>query len=214
MASRLEVLIDLLHSPGEIALATHSLALPGYPFATVVPFVPDERHRPVLLISRLAEHTQNLIADSRASVSIGRALGQGEIARMSLIGNLAAIEAPPLLVARYQRFHPQAERFLALGDFQFYRIEPLRIRVVGGFAQAGWLDAKHLLAAPHLGLEDEALLLEAHGSVLPDGITLLGIDAYGVDYRRGDQRQRVNFKSGPVLAAAASATLVRTLENL
>ncbi|TRZ98425.1 MAG: pyridoxamine 5'-phosphate oxidase, partial [Rhodocyclaceae bacterium] len=136
MASRLQTLIDLLHSPGDIALATHAVAVPGYPYATSVAFAPDEHHRPVMLLSRLAEHTKNLIADPRASLVFARNLGEGEIARASIVGNVAEIESDPLLVARYLRFNPDAERFLQLGDFNFYRIEPVRIRVVGGFAQA------------------------------------------------------------------------------
>lgn len=54
MASRLKILIDLLHAPGDIGLATLSAAVPGYPFATSVPFATDEHHRPLMLISRLA----------------------------------------------------------------------------------------------------------------------------------------------------------------
>ena len=112
MASRLKILIDLLHTPGDIGLATHSAAVPGYPFATSVPFATDEHHRPLMLISRLAEHTQNLIADSRASLLVARELGGGEIARVSLVGNVAQIELSPLMCARYLRFHPEAERFM------------------------------------------------------------------------------------------------------
>jgi putative heme iron utilization protein len=214
MASRLKTLIDLLHGPGELAFASHSVALPGFPFATVVPFATDEQHRPLLLISRLAEHTRNLAADPRASVSVARALGDGEIARASLLGNLVEIEAPPLLVARYLRFHPAAERFLELGDFRFHRFDPLRIRVVGGFAQAGWLDARQLLEAPHIALEDEARLIEASQELLPPGRTLLGIDAYGIDYRVDAQQKRIAFKSGPVLADVAESALRRAFASI
>jgi putative heme iron utilization protein len=39
--SRLELLIDLLHSVPEAALATHSTTLDRFPFASAVPFVTD-----------------------------------------------------------------------------------------------------------------------------------------------------------------------------
>jgi hypothetical protein len=214
MASRLKTLIDLLHAPGDIALATHSTAVAGFPYATEVAFATDEHHRPVLLISRLAEHTQNLLADSRASVLVARSLGQGEIARASLIGNVAEIEPSALLVARYLRYHPEAERFLQLGDFRFFRIDPLRIRVVGGFAQAGWLDGKQLIDAPFISLDDEANLIERADSSLPDGVRLLGVDAYGVDYRIGDTYKRAVFKAGHVLADSTQAALARVLDTL
>lgn len=214
MASRLKILIDLLHAPGDIGLATLSVAVPGYPFATSVPFATDEHHRPLMLISRLAEHTQNLIADSRASLLVARELGGGEIARVSLVGNVDQVELSPLLSARYLRFHPEAERFMQLGDFHFYRIDPLRIRVVGGFAQAGWLDGKQLLDAPHISLEDEIRLIEEVQPSLPNGIALLGVDAYGADYSSETMRRRVEFKAGPVTADAANAALARALKNL
>ncbi len=211
MASRLKTLIDLLHAPGDIALATHSTAVTGFPYATEVAFATDEHHRPLLLISHLAEHTRNLLADPRASLLVARSLGEGEIARASLIGNVAEIEPSALLVARYLRYHPEAERFLQLGDFRFFRIDPLRIRVVGGFAQAGWLDGKQLIDAPFISLDDEASLVESTESSLPDGVGLLGVDAYGVDYRTGDTRIRAVFKAGPVLVDAAQAALSRVL---
>jgi hypothetical protein len=118
------------------------------------------------------------------------------------------------LVARYLRFHPEAERFLQLGDFLFFRLDPLRIRVVGGFAQAGWLEGRQLIEAPFISLEDEAHMIESANSSLPDGIALLGVDAYGVDYRSGGTRKRAVFKAGPVLADAAQASLHRVLDTL
>lgn len=76
MLSRLELLIDLLHSATDAALATHSTTIEGYPFATAVPFVADAHHRPVFLLSGLAEHTRNLAANPRASLMIMKSLGR------------------------------------------------------------------------------------------------------------------------------------------
>lgn len=45
-------------------LSTHSRAVEGYPFGSVVPYVLDHEACPVLLVSRLAEHTRNLAADA------------------------------------------------------------------------------------------------------------------------------------------------------
>jgi heme iron utilization protein len=211
MTSRIKTLIDLLHAPGDVALATHSATMPGYPFATSVAFATDEHHRPLFLISRLAEHTQNIAADPRASLLVARSLGEGEIARTSLVGSVVPIEPSPQLVSRYLRFHPEAERFLQLGDFRFHRFEPVRIRVVGGFAQAGWLDGKQMLDAPFIPPDREASLLAEAESSLPGNHALLGIDAYGVDYITDGMRKRSAFKAGPVLADAAAAALARVI---
>jgi hypothetical protein len=214
MASRLELLVDLLHGAGEGALATHSVAMPGYPFATAVPFATDEHHRPVLLISRLAEHTRNLAADGRAGFLLSRLLGDGEMARVSLVGTVSPIEASPALARRYLRYQPDGARFLELGDFRFHRFQPLRIRVVGGFAQAGWLDGARLLDTPSVSPEEESRLLDDVRTGLPAGAALLGVDAYGADYLAGGMRGRVSFDTAPLPATAIPAALERALAKL
>ena len=35
-------------------------AMPGFPFGSVVPYCLDEQGRPLILISRIAQHTHNL----------------------------------------------------------------------------------------------------------------------------------------------------------
>ncbi len=211
MPSRLEILIDLLHTAGDAALATQSAAMPGYPLATSVPFAIDEHHRPVMLISRLAEHTQNLTADARASLMVARSLGEGETARASLVGEIVPIEADARLVARYLRFHPEAERCLQLGDFRFHRLQPSRIRIVGGFGNAGWMEGARLIEAPHISLDEEAKLLTEARPRLPAAITLLGIDAYGADVIVRETRSRRTFDTGPVAHDAVLPTLLREL---
>ena len=211
MPTRLETLIDLLHASSDAALATDSAAMLGYPFATAVPFATDAHHRPLLLISKLAEHTRNLAADSKASFLVARALGEGETARVSLVGEVLPIDADARLVDRYLRYHPEAERFLQFGDFRFHRFEPNRILVVGGFAQAGWLDARQLLDAPQLPLGLEAELLDAAKPNLPEGVALLGLDAYGADVVAGGIRRRLTFTAAPVVGDALLANLARAL---
>lgn len=41
-------------------LSTLSKAMPGFPFGSVVPYCLDEQGRPLILISRIAQHTHNL----------------------------------------------------------------------------------------------------------------------------------------------------------
>ena len=212
MLSRLELLVDLLHSAAEASLATLSVAVPGYPFASMVPFVTDEHHCPVFLISSLAEHTKNLLANQKASLLIARSLGDGEMARVSLVGDIKPIAPTPLLVARYLRYHPAAERFLQLGDFHFHRFVPVRVLTVGGFAKANWLDGQRLFDAPFFALESEAKEIQESEGLLPPGITLLGIDSYGADLQTATGRQRIRFGAGPVLGEASMPSLMRELE--
>jgi hypothetical protein len=214
MLSRLELLIDLLHSVSDAALATHSTTLDGFPFSSAVPFVVDEQHRPVILISGLAEHTRNLIANPKASLMVAKQLGEGEMARVSLIGEIHPIEVDPLFVMRYLRYQPHAERFLQLGDFCFHRLDPIRILTVGGFAKASWLDGERLRDAHQVSLTKESELIEQVTPMLGVGFNVLGIDAYGADVQITDVRHRIRFATGPVADDAMLPTLIRETRAL
>jgi putative heme iron utilization protein len=214
MLSRLELLIDLLHSGPDAALATHSTTLEGFPFASAVPFVTDEHHRPIFLISGLAEHSRNLAANPRASLMIAKAMGEGEFARVSLMGVADPIDADPLLVTRYLRYHPHAERFLQLGDFRFHRFEPARVLTVGGFAKASWLEGSRLIEAPVISLTDEEDLLAQHEQAASKDCQLRGIDAFGADATLDGKSLRIRFGAGPVTKEAWLPSLRRELAAL
>lgn len=207
--SRLDVLIGLLHAQPQGALGSHAAAVPGYPLVTAAAFATDEHHRPLLLISKLAEHTRNFAADPRASFMVAETLPAGEIARVSLVGEVRPIDADEALTRRYLRFHPEAGRFLELGDFRFHRFEPKRILVVGGFGKAGWIEGQRLVDAPSIPIEREAELLEAATPSMPEDTRLLGLDAYGVDFDERGVRRRFGFASGPLVADAILPTLQR-----
>ena len=209
MLSRLELLIDLLHSASDAALATHSTTLDGFPFSSAVPFVVDEQHRPIFLISGLAEHTRNLIANPKASLMVAKQLGEGEMARVSLLGEVRPIEADLSFVRRYLRYHPHAERFLQLGDFCFHRLEPTRILTVGGFAKASWLEGERLRNAHQVSLAKESELIDQVTHTLGVGVNVLGIDAYGADVKIDEVRHRIRFTTGPVAEDAMLPTLIR-----
>lgn len=214
MLPRLNVLIDLLHRCPDAALATHSVAMPGYPFASALPFAVDGRHRPVLLISKLAEHTQNLAADARASLMVHVPAHNGDMARATLVGMVKPVESESLLVERYVRYQPSAADFLQLGDFRFYIMEPAQARIIGGFGQAAWLSGERLTDACPLTLTQERATLDALAPATPAGIELLGIDSFGVDVRQGGQRQRVSFTAGAATPDALVAVARRALEGV
>lgn len=211
MLSRLELLIDLLHFVQEAALATHSTTLEGFPFASAVPFVPDEHHRPIILISGLAEHSRNLSTNHRASLMIAKTLGEGEMACVSLMGEVSPIDADPLLVARYLRYHPHAERFLQLGDFRFHRFEPAKVLTVGGFAKASWLEGSRLIEAPVISLAEEAELLALYEKEANATCQLRGVDAFGADVILDGGPARIRFSAGPVTKEAWLPSLCREL---
>lgn len=188
-------LIHLLHETSQAILSTHSLQMPGFPFGTAVPLIVDETCRPILLISALAEHTKNLLADPRASLTIvesGKDNVQ-EARRATLLGHFHAFQPATDLVSRYLRYQPDAEQYLRL-DFSFYRLEIERIRYIGGIGKMGWLETSALDASPFLKLEEEMQLLSAFESRLPQRFRILGIDRDGIDYLAGGARQRLRFE--------------------
>lgn len=207
MKLELAPVLKLLHSAQVSTLATQSLQMAGYPYATVVPNVLDEHHQPILMISALAEHTKNLLADPKVSISVTEPgitnVQDGQ--RLTLVGDAEQLEPSQELIARYLRYVPAAEQYLAL-DFMFFRILTKRLRYIGGVGKMGWVEADALDAVANLSLADETALLAEAEAVAPRNVTLLGIDPYGIDYVVDGFRDRQVLGEGNlkdvVLAAA------------
>jgi hypothetical protein len=176
--------LHLLHQAATGTLATHSRQPEGFPYPSILPFAPDARHRPTILVSRLAEHTRNLQADARAGFLVAHA-PDGDVLngqRVTLLGSFEMID-PAAVVRRYLRYHPDAERYLALGDFSFWAMTLERLRYIGGFGAMGWLDGDELDPLAPVSFDDECALwawFDAHPQ-RPCDLELLGIDRYGAD---------------------------------
>lgn len=206
----IDAAIHLLHEARHAVLASHSMQLPGYPYGTAVPLVVDEYHCPLLLISALAEHAKNLLADPRASLAVFEP-GQSNIqnaARMTLLGSFERFDASPDCISRYLRYVPEAAQYLEM-DFMFFRLRIHRVRFIGGIGTMGWLDAADWSSAKLLTVEDESRLRAIAESSTPSGVRVLGLDAYGVDYEIDGLRHRLRFET-----AVTNDELVRGLPDL
>jgi heme iron utilization protein len=171
---------ELLRRCRSGALGSHSVAAPGYPFVTLLPYVLDEACRPLFLLSGLAEHTRNLLADPRASLLIADGVGGPlQQARLTLIGPVQPVSLSEAGVARYLRYSPESSEYLMLGDFRFFRMEPEKVRYIGGFARMGWADAVRPAAVLDAAAEQVIIARVAHLS--PAGVTVLGLDFDGLD---------------------------------
>jgi len=136
------------------ALATVAREPAGWPFATLVAVAFDERARPLLLLSRLAEHTQNLEACASASLLVvdpeGAATGDPMAAgRMTLVGSCARVADGEQAAVRaaFVRAHPEASGYARFADFAAYRMEVTAARWVGGFGRMAWVDGGAYTAA-------------------------------------------------------------------
>jgi putative heme iron utilization protein len=189
--------LHLLHKVAIGTLATHARQPEGFPYPSVLPFAPDPQHRPTILVSRLAEHTHNLHADPRAGFLVVDA-PDGDVLsgqRVTLLGSFEPVEATPALVQRYLRYHPDAERYLVLGDFTFWTMRLERLRYIGGFGAMGWLSGAELEPLPSLEAEEESALIAHFAATCADigGLELLGVDRYGVDLKVRGTRNRFAF---------------------
>ena len=136
----------LLRAERQGMLSTLSVRHLGHPFGSVVPYVLWESGEPLLYLSRLAAHTQNLLVDPRCSLLIGDSTSKDvQPARATLVGACRPLppEAQGAGRSAFAARHPDSQA-LALPDFTAFRLAVDEIRWVGGFAAAAWL-APHTL---------------------------------------------------------------------
>ncbi|AUT60996.1 HugZ family protein [Paraburkholderia terrae] len=189
--------LHLLHQAAIGTLATHARQPQGFPYPTVLPFAPDSHHRPTILVSRLAEHTRNLHSDPRAGFLIVHA-PDGDVLngqRVTLVGTFEHVEPTPPVTQRYLRYHPEAERYLVLGDFSFWVMSVKRMRYIGGFGAMGWLTQAELDPLDPVSFDEENALVEffERHPRRPAQVQLMGIDRYGADLNISGARSRMAF---------------------
>jgi heme iron utilization protein len=193
----------------------------GHPYASLVEVATSPQGRPILLISRLAQHTSNLEADNRASLLFDtRAGAANPLAgpRATLIGRMAR-DDEALVRARFLRRHPSAGVYVHFADFVFWSLRPETAHFIGGF---GRIEA---LAAPEMAtaLRDDgvdARLAGAEGGLIAGlqercalaapAWTVGGIDCGGVDLVASGAGGR----RGCRLAFARSAVSVQEAQTL
>src|SRR5881227_749542 len=118
---------SLLRRSRQGALATLMVGS-GDPYCSLVNVASHADASPILLISRLALHTRNILDDPRVSLMLDeRAEGDPlEGSRMMLAGRAeeAGGDDLPVLRRRYLNAHPSSETFVNFDDFTFFKIRP------------------------------------------------------------------------------------------
>lgn len=221
---------SLLRRSRQGALAT-LMAGSGDPYCSLVNVASHPDGSPILLISRLALHTRNILADSRVSLMLDeRAAGDPlEGARIMLAGRAeeTAGETIGILRRRYLNAHPSAETFVDFKDFSFFRIVPSAAHLVAGFgriidlAPAQFLteigDAGELLEAEQGAVEHmnedhrEAMNLYATKLLGAENAdwTCTGCDPDGMDMQAGATVLRLDFPDRVTSGGALRKMLVR-----
>ncbi len=149
-ANILEQARELLHQHSYGVLSSHSLQLPGYPHASVMPYVIDQKGNIVILISRLAQHTRNVQKDGRVSLFVMEP-AQPDIQasqRVSLACDASRVEPEQIeTVARlYYQQLPHCEGYHSQLDFEFYELKIRHVSFISGFARVTHFDADEWLA--------------------------------------------------------------------
>src|ERR1700687_2350082 len=179
---------SLLRRSRQGALAT---LRPGSadPYCSLVNVVSHGDGSPILLISRLALHTQNILADSRVSLMLDeRAEGDPlEGSRIMLAGRAeqASGDAVAGLAPPYLNAPPSAESFVDFKDFSFFRIRPAGAHLVAGFGRIVDLEPEQFLT----DMSEAAPLLEAEQGA--------------VDHMNADHRDAMNLYATKLLCAEA-----------
>jgi heme oxygenase (biliverdin-IX-beta and delta-forming) len=126
------------------SLSTLSRKQLGFPFGSVMPYGLDDHGRPILLISTMAMHTQNLQVDPRASLLVTQDNGGGDplgASRITLLGSVMPLAAPEVAEARklYLARYANSKYWVDFEDFSFYRMDVVDVYYVGGFGVMGWV---------------------------------------------------------------------------
>ncbi|HSP16344.1 MAG TPA: DUF2470 domain-containing protein [Thermoanaerobaculia bacterium] len=162
--SHAERVRTLLETESIGTLATQSERHPGWPFASVMPYALTGDGSPLFLISGMAVHTQNLLADPRASL-LAMQSGSGAdplgSPRATLLGSARRIDDPdPSLRQAYLARHPSARHWIEFSDFSFFQLDVTHIYFVGGFGVMGWVvrdDYASAVADPLAGAAAEIM---------------------------------------------------------
>ncbi len=180
---------SLLRRSRQGALAT-LMAGSGDPYCSLVNVASHADASPILLISRLALHTRNILGDSRVSLMLDeRAAGDPlEGARIMLAGRAeeATGDHAALLRRRYLNAHQSAEAFADFKDFSFFRIVPSGAHLVAGFGRIVDLRPKQFLT----DIGDAAALLEAEPGA--------------IEHMNADHREAMNLYATKLLGAGSA----------
>jgi heme iron utilization protein len=228
---------NLLLSSDYGTLSSHSADCPGYPFASIVPVGFDDFNRPIILISRLAQHTRNIAENAKLSLFLSDAGQRGyddvqTCARMTILAQAQRLnlDADANTVQRYCRFYEPAESYYKELDFDFYRLEPEKVRFIAGFGQIHWVGPDQLFTKNPLSFAVEAGIVEhmnadhsdalikycqQAGLVVPKDSApqMVGVDGYGFFQRLGERVVRFDFNEPVTNSTEVRKALIAKLRQ-
>ena len=192
-------------------LSTQSVKFAGYPFGSVTPFVLSHDGSPIVLISTIAEHTKNIIADPKVSLLVFAGAEDLQAnARLTLLGEAVKIDKEDAhLRARYLRYLPQAAGYFDMHDFHFYQINITQARYIAGFGKMSWMAGVDMHAPQNALAEVETSIIDHMNADHAENLTaycrqFFGVEApspvmLGIDGDGFDVKTDANQVNAPVL---------------
>lgn len=187
-------------------LSTVSIDVPGYPFGSVTPYCTDRMCRPIIYISHIAQHTKNILADSRVSLTV---VQRGESDDVQAQGRVTCIaDARQIgrgdddVHERYFRHFPSARQYENTHDFEFFRLELVRVRFIGGFGRIFWVEPPAFMTANPFSPAEENGIVQHMNKDHSDALSryigggpaeMAGIDGEGFDVLRAGKKVRIPF---------------------
>lgn len=221
---------SLIRSCDRAALATR--AQDDGPYSSLVMCAATLAGSPILLLSDLAEHTQNIQKDDRVSLLFDgtRHLKDPLTGpRVSVQGHAKRVDGDSCRL-RFLARHLSARDYVDFGDFNFYEITIERAHLVAGFGRIEWIPAASVLLQNY----DSTALAAAEPDILAhmnadhaDAIQLFaalqgisgadwrmtGVDPEGVDIACDGQVSRLEFAELVHDAATARRELIRLTQS-
>lgn len=206
----------------------------GHPHVSLVTAATEPDGSPLLLISRLAVHTQNLMADARCSLLFdGTDLKGDPLAggRVTVIG-AARPTTSETARRRFLARHPEAADYVSFADFSFYALDIERAHYIGGFGRIVTLPGADLTVnmagaaalvdgepgiVEHMN-QDHLDAIQLYADVLAgrdgSGWQMTGIDPEGIDLADTSGRtERIWFAAPITSPGDARRELVRLVEQ-
>lgn len=213
--------LNTIANPGDQALA-------GWPSTSMVTVATAWDGAPVLMLSDIAYHAQNIQADARCALLFDGTAGYAnpqEGPRVSIVGKLKKT-TDKKLQARFLKRHPRARLYAGFGDFNFYKMNVEKFHFVGGFARAVWVPKRKALLAKsdwaeiaesesgiidHMNADHaETLRLYGRHLLAKRGThwQMIGADPEGCDLKCGQNIHRLNFEKINTTSGKYRETLV------
>ncbi len=157
----------------------------GYPFGAVAPFMIDHTGCPVIYTADVAEHTKNAFANGKASLMMRQVERQHQVEtgwRLTCAGDLTEItgEDKERVAENYFRFYPEAEKYAAVHDFYFFRLNTVAARVIMSFGKISWVEPKDLAIPSPFTREEETKIIDHmnddHEAAIKHYLRKLGVE--------------------------------------